>query len=123
MNEPLLLALPGAAAAWTAEGCRRLLAAGTAESRGDLVAARALARSGGKVAAIGSAAWAAASAILALIELGPTAGWLLAPAGPALATGFLALLAGLSGKPRPTGYFAAAAWVVALALSALALAR
>ena len=116
---PLTVLLTGAAL--TAEGCRRVLAAGSAEARGDLPGARRGSRSGGMLAAAASPLWATASGLLA--PRGPTPGWLAASAGLALAAGFLALLAGLSGKPRPTGWFAAAAWGTAAGLLAVSLTR
>lgn len=128
MIDLLLLIVTGAAAAWAAFGCRRVLAAGAAESRGDLERSRRLARSGGKTAAAGALAWAVLTAILAVRAGAAGAGteaavWRFAPALPALAAGGWALLAGLSGKPRPTGWFAAAAWAAAAGLFVVSLAR
>jgi len=88
-----------------AMGCGLLLRAGRLEAKGSLVEAKRVARQGGFLGAIGSllaAAFAPKAAVAVLL----------------LASGFAALLAGLSGKPRPTGWAAlallGAAAVVAL---------
>ena len=86
-----------------ATGCAMVLRAGRIEAGGGLVAARAGARRGGFLAAVGALASAAGAAALP----GAAPARLLA-AGLMLASGLAALLAGLSGKPRPTGWAAAA---------------
>lgn len=82
-------------------GIYLVLHAGRLESKGRRRAARGEARAGGKIAFWGATAAFAAGGgaspgLVALV----VAGW-------------LALLAGLAGKPRPTGQFAAALWLVA----------
>lgn len=109
-------------------GCDLVLRAGRLEARGDLAAARSLVRRGGLLAAGASVAGTFAALGLALV-LGPLSD---APASlsephfaVALAvgvfgiplSGFAALLAGLSRKPRPTGWAA----TTLLVLAALAL--
>ncbi len=85
-----------------AMGCGLVVRAGRLEGRGHLVAARRGARSGGFLAAIGSLAAAAGVRVLP-----PSAGGARGlVAGLMLGAGFAALLAGLSGKPRPTGWAA-----------------
>ncbi len=105
----------------TAAGCVRILRAGRLEGAGLLPQARRRARSGGFLAAGGA--------------LAATVSWLgrelLVPrdAPPATAvilllgmlSGLVALLAGLSGKPRPSGWFAAALCLAWLVLTAQAL--
>ena len=97
-----------------AMGCGMLLRAGRLEAEGRLVEARRGARQGGFVAAIGSLLAAAGAAALPAAA-GAARGVV---AGLMLASGFAALLAGLSRKPRPTGWAAcsllAAGVVVAL---------
>jgi hypothetical protein len=74
-----------------AMGSGMILRAGRLEANGSLVEARRAARNGGFLAALGALAAAAG------IARGVVAGLM-------LASGFAALLAGLSGKPRPTGW-------------------
>lgn len=97
-----------------ATGCGMVVRAGRLEADGHLVEARRGARLGGFLAAIGSLAAAAGAAVLPA-SAGAARG---AAAGLMLAAGFAALLAGLSGKPRPTGWaavgFLGAGIVVAL---------
>jgi hypothetical protein len=97
-----------------AMGCGLVVRAGRLEAAGRLVEARRGARQGGVLAALGSLVGAAGAAALAS-DSGASRGLV---AGLVLASGFAALLAGLSGKPRPTGWGAvallAAAVVVAL---------
>ena len=81
-----------------AMGCGLILRAGRLEAEGRLVEARRGARQGGFLAALG-ALFGAASAFALPARQGAVAGIL-------LASGFAALLAGLSGKPRPTGWAA-----------------
>jgi hypothetical protein len=94
-----------------------VLRAGRLEAGGQLIEARRGARQGGFVAALGSVL--AAAGVFALpASVGPAHG---VAAGLLLGSGFAALLAGLSGKPRPTGWAAAfllAAGVI-VALSAV----
>jgi hypothetical protein len=93
-----------------AMGCGMVVNAGRMEAEGRLEEARRRARQGGFLAVLGSI-FAAASAAALPAGRGPVAALL-------GASGFAALLAGLSGKPRPTGWAAlalvAAAVVVAL---------
>src|SRR5262245_22605973 len=97
-----------------AMGCALIVRAGRLEAEGRLLEARRGARRGGFIAALGSILAAAAAAGLPEGE-GPVRGIV---AGMLLASGLAALLAGLSGKPRPTGWAAlgllAAGIVVAL---------
>ena len=93
-------------------GCFLVLLAGWIERRGDLRGARRLARRGGFIAATGAAAQAASA--LFLPGAAGSALPLAASAGAALASGFVALLAGLSGKPRPSGFLAALLWLASL---------
>ncbi len=86
-----------------AMGCGLVLRAGRLEAAGQLVEARRGARQGGFLAALGSLL--AAPGVYALPASGGQARGL--AAGLLLASGFAALLAGLSGKPRPTGWAAA----------------
>jgi hypothetical protein len=71
---------------------------------GRLVDAGRAARSGGWLAALG--ALVAAASAVALPDAARTAR--LGVAGAMLGSGFAALLAGLAGKPRPTGWVALA---------------
>jgi len=85
-----------------AMGCALLLRAGRLEAEGRLEDARRGARHGGFLAALGSlvaaaGAWAVPATARAAGGLG---------AGLLLGSGFAALLAGLSGKPRPTAWAA-----------------
>jgi len=87
-----------------AMGCGMVVRAGRLEAEGRLFEARRGARHGGFLAALGSLlAAAGAFGLPASGRLSP--GWV---AGLMLASGFAALLAGLSGKPRPTGWAALA---------------
>lgn len=117
-----LLLYAGAAA-----GCLLILYAGFRESRGDLTGARRLARIGG---------FAMAGTTLCTVASGPAVMALLPPeqkqallesadhtllflavgAILTMISGFVGLLAGLTGKPRPTGYFAALLFAVSVAL-------
>ncbi len=112
-----LAAAVAVALAFQARGCLQVLKAGRLEARGDLDASRRLAYRGGLAAGVASV-----PATLGALSLG-LAG---VPAGALLAcgtfgtmlSGFAALLAGLSRKPRPTGQ--AAAVLLAVAAAALA---
>ena len=98
-------------------GCGMIVRAGRIEAEGRLVEARRGARLGGFLAALGSLL-AAAGAVELPAERGAARGVV---AALMLASGFAALLAGLSGKPRPTGWAALLLLVAALvvALSAV----
>jgi hypothetical protein len=87
-----------------AMGCGLVLRAGRLEAAGQLTESRRGARSGGFLAAIGSLVAAAGAA--SLPGAGGNERWIAAVCF--LASGAAALLAGLSGKPRPTGWAAAA---------------
>ena len=87
-----------------AMGCGMVLRAGRLEAEGRLVEARRGARHGGFLAALGSLLAAAGAAALPAGS-GALRGLV---AALMLASGFAALLAGLSGKPRPTGWAALA---------------
>ena len=79
------------------EGGSRLLWAGRLEARGRIDEARAMSRRGGLVLA-GASALTAVSAFASAGAI---------PASLLLGAAFAALLAGLSRKPRPTGWLAA----------------
>jgi hypothetical protein len=81
-------------------GCGMVVRAGRLEAEGHLVESRRGARHGGFLAALGSLLAAAGAAGLPA-EGGVSRGVV---AGLMLTSGFVALLAGLSGKPRPTGW-------------------
>lgn len=85
-------------------GCGLVVSAGRREADGGLVEAKRLARRGGWLATLGSLV--AGVGALALPEAAGS--WRFVAAGLLLAAGFAALLAGLSGKPRPTGWLALA---------------
>jgi len=107
----------------TASGCWLAIAAGRAERRGELGAARREVRLAGFVTASGAGIQALSSlASLFAAGLASPAGL---PLGTSLVTiaaaGFAGLLGGLSGKPRPAGYVSSAlaavsalAWLAAL---------
>lgn len=99
-------------------GCGMVVQAGRLEAEGRLVEARRVARNGGFLAALGALVAAAGAGALPEAAGVPRG----AVAGLMLASGFAALLAGLSGKPRPTGW-AAAALMVAGAVVAIAAVR
>jgi hypothetical protein len=101
-----------------AMGSGMVVRAGRLEAEGRLVEARRVARNGGFLAALG--ALVAAAGAGALPEAAGAARGLVA--GLMIAAGFAALLAGLSGKPRPTGW-AAAGLLVAGAVVAIASVR
>jgi hypothetical protein len=82
--------------------CAALFVAGSRERAGDRTGTRRLARRAGFGAAI-----ATAVQILAA----PWVPWSALPAAAGAAAGFVALLAGLAGKPRPSCWFAAALWL------------
>jgi hypothetical protein len=85
-----------------AMGCGMVVRAGRLEAEGRLFEARRGARSGGFLAVLGSLL--AAGGAAGLPAEGGAAREVVA--GLMLASGFAALLAGLSGKPRPTGWAA-----------------
>ncbi len=93
-------------------GCGMVVGAGRMEAEGRLEEARRRVRQGGFLAAVGSLLAAVGSAAL------PTNGGLVAAL--VLASGFAALLAGLSGKPRPTGWAALALLVAGVVVALLA---
>ena len=120
-----------AAAAVTTIACAFLLQAGSLERRGLVPGARALARRAGLWMAAGTLLEVPAAALLLLglpaagresLSGGDPAATALAAAAvaAALGAGVAGLLAGLSGKPRPSGGFAAALLVGAAAASVLA---
>ncbi len=87
-----------------AMGCGLLLRAGRLESAGQLEQSRRTARQGGFLAVFGSL-FAAAGAFVLPASPGRAREW---TAVLLLGAGAAALLAGLSGKPRPTGWAALA---------------
>jgi len=100
--------LPGVAAT---PGCWLVLCAGRLESRGRLNRARRQVRAGAIAMGWGTAAQALAAVAFALVA---PPGRRVAPLAAAIllgAAGFVGLLAGLSGKPRPSGQFAALLYV------------
>jgi hypothetical protein len=105
----------------TVPGCAMVIMAGRSERGGNLERASHEVRRGGFLMAAGSVIQAL-SGIVSLAVVGipsPGALALSASATAILAAGCAGLLAGLSGKPRPTGYLAAAL-VVASAVAWLA---
>jgi hypothetical protein len=107
-------------------GCARILLAGRLEARGELERAARAARRGGFLMAGSTlstvASWPALAATLpdALQEAFFVTSNLPLPAAAAgmlltVLSGFVGLLAGLSGKPRPTGAFAALLLVAGIA--------
>ena len=130
--EPVTLLVPGAfsaAAAAVSSGCWLVLCAGRREARGEVPAAERLARLGGKTMFLGAAAWlvlcgasllglpAGSRRALFAHAMLPAYGLLVGAIGLGLA-GFVGLLAGLSGKPRPSGPLAALLYALALILIA-----
>ena len=99
-----------------AMGCGMVLRAGRLEAEGRLFDARRGARHGGFLAALGSLI--AAAGAFALPKDGHASPGVVA--GLMLASGFAALLAGLSGKPRPTGWAALAMLVLGIVVALLA---
>jgi hypothetical protein len=99
-----------------AMGCGMIVRAGRLEAEGRLFEARRGARHGGFLAALGSLLAAAGAFVL------PAAGRVHpgVVAGLMLSSGFSALLAGLSGKPRPTGWAALALLVGGVVVALLA---
>jgi len=97
-------------------GCGMVLRAGRLEAEGRLVEARRGARQGGFLAALGSLLAAVGAAAL------PVAGGASRGLAAALllSSGFAALLAGLSGKPRPTGWAALALLVGGIVVALVA---
>lgn len=98
-----------------------LLRAGAVEKRGLLEAARRIARRGGMAMGGGALLELGAGVVLSLsIGRGPAVWPLAATALVAAAgAGFAGLLAGLAGKPRPTGALAVILLLVAAVLAAL----
>ena len=105
-------------------GCLRILYAGVVEGRGDLEAARPIARSGGFLMAGATLATVASGpVVLALLPeagkqaiLGSTRAIVAVSVGQSLTvlSGFVGLLAGLTGKPRPSGHLAAVIYLIAV---------
>src|SRR5262245_43605691 len=99
-----------------AMGCALVVRAGRLEAAGELEQARRGARSGGFVAALGSLVAAAGA-----VALPPAAGHERTIAAICLlASGAAALLAGLSGKPRPTGWAALALLAAGVVVATMA---
>jgi len=95
-----------------AMGCGMVVGAGRMEAEGRLEEAKRRARQGGFLAAVGSLL--AAVGALALPTRSAVVAVLM------LASGFAALLAGLSGKPRPTGWAALALLVAGIVVALFA---
>ena len=99
-----------------AMGCGLILRAGRLEAGGQLAEAKRAARQGGFLAALGALVAAAGAAAMP-----PSAGAARGlVAGLFLASGFAALLAGLAGKPRPTGWAAMALLAAGVVVAAYA---
>lgn len=96
-----------------AMGCGMLLRAGRLEAGGRLEEARRAGRHGGFVAALGSLVAAAGAGMMP--EAGGSARGVVAALF--LAAGAAGLLAGLSGKPRPTGWAAIALLVAGVVVA------
>jgi len=123
--EPVRAILPGAftaAGAVAATGCHLVLHAGRLEGGGRLVASRELVRAGGKTMFLGADLAVALTLASLLDPSGPTRAALASGGAPAAAAlflgasgcaagGFAGLLAGISGKPRPSGPVAAGLYV------------
>jgi len=97
-------------------GCGMLLRAGRLEAAGQLEEARRAGRHGGFLAALGSLVAAAGAATMP-VAAGSARGIV---AALFLAAGTAGLLAGLSGKPRPTGWAAMALVVVGVVVAVYA---
>ena len=105
---------------WVAAGTAAvaILRAGVHERAGRLDEARRLVRRSGIALAIGAVLTAiivGAHGLTALPSETMEPVWLLSSAALVLLAGWSALLAGLSGKPRPTGQAALLLWVLAAA--------
>jgi hypothetical protein len=128
--DPAALVALTAAAAIAAIGCALLLRSGGLERRGFVADSRALARRAGLWMAAGTLLEVPPAGIL-LLRMPPAARGVLLGGDPlakvlcavavaaSLGAGAAGLLAGLSGKPRPAGGFAAGLLVVAVAASVL----
>jgi hypothetical protein len=128
--DPAALVALAAAAAIAAIGCALLLRSGGLERRGLVAGSRALARRAGLWMGAGTLLEVPAAALL-LLGMAPAARRALLGGDPvaaalgavavtaSLGSGFAGLLAGLSGKPRPAGGFAAGLLVAAVAASVL----
>jgi hypothetical protein len=128
--DPVGLSVPGAftlIGSIATSGCYLVLHAARLEARGALRPARIQVRLGGKTAFLaidGLLILLLVSSIIvavtrrgSLVPIGAsTVVVVLAGATLAGTAGLVALLAGLSGKPRPSGYFAAALYVTGLLL-------
>lgn len=95
-----------------AMGCGMVVSAGRMEAEGRLEEAKRRVRQGGFLGAAGSLLAAVGAAAL------PTRSGVVAVL--MLAAGFAALLAGLSGKPRPTGWAALALLVAGVVVALFA---
>ena len=95
-----------------AMGCGMVLGAGRMEAEGRLEEAKRRARQGGFLAAVGSLLAAVGAAALPS-QRGVVAVLM-------LVSGFAALLAGLSGKPRPTGWAALALLLAGIVVALIA---
>ena len=128
--EPVGLIVPGAftlIGSVATSGCYLVLHAARLEARGALRPARAQARLGGKTAFL-AIDGLLILVLVSLIVVSVTQRGTLVPSNAVVVVqilagaactggaGLVALLAGLSAKPRPSGYFAAALYVVGLAL-------
>ncbi len=123
--EPAALLFPGltlGVSSVTPTGVSLALEAGRRERRGRLRSARRLVRLGGRMAFVGSGLQLI---VLFVVLLGQSAAVLDERLGPAMVpllagaillglSGFAGLLAGLSGKPRPSAQFAALLYLAAL---------
>lgn len=123
--EPVRAVLPGAftaAGAVVAAGCHLVLHAGRLEGGGRLLASRELVRVAGKTMFLGADLVVALTLASLLDPAGPTRAALASGGAPAAAAlflgaagcaagGFAGLLAGISGKPRPSGPVAAGLYV------------
>ena len=108
LDLPLLLAAPATV------GCCLMLRAGALESRGQLSRARRRARLAGLTLFAGTLLQAGAGTLVRIRSLDDSAVWL-SGTGLLIAAGVAGLLAGLSGKPRPSGYLAVLLYVAGVA--------
>lgn len=115
----MLVALQVLVLAFAAAACAALVHAGAREGRGDLESARRIARPAGFLAAC--AALAQLALAVAWTWSGSASTWGIIGALAVIASGWAALLAGLSGKPRPTGWAAAVLVVCGIVGWAIAL--
>ena len=131
-DTPLIWTEPGwflALGASATAGCYVMLNAGRREARGRLAAARRQVRLGGELAFLGTFAqlvllwgpliFVPATRRALLVESGTAGVILLVGMIGLLCAAFVAILAGLAGKPRPSAYFATLFYLLGL-LSVLA---